>query len=270
MIKMLKYLLVLILLPAIIINLNAQVIQSDTTWNQLDNQGRKQGWWKKYYPDGPLMYKGFFKDDIPYGILKRYFETGELKAIMNHCPDGISVYAELFYMNGAPAAEGKYYQNQKDSIWKYYSYYSNTLTYTETYLKGQKEGLSSIYYQNGQVAELIDWKANKKHGPWLQFYEDSTLRLSSQYKNDELDGTYKIFNSSGKLMVMGQYVKNEPDGTWFYYDDEGQLKFELLYDKGKILNEDVLEDEVLKFMDEMEKTMGTIPEPDLENIVPDR
>lgn len=267
---MLKNQFILFFLLPVMINLNAQDIQPDTTWNQIDNQGKKQGWWKKSYPDGTLMYKGFFVNDIPQGIFKRYFETGGIKAIMNYHPDGINVYTWLFYMNGEPAAEGKYCNIQKDSIWHYYSYYSKTLTYTETYLKGQKNGLSTKYYTNGQVAELLDWKADMKHGDWFQFYEDSTLRLSSHYNNNELDGHYKIYNVYGKLVLDGQYVNNEPDGAWYYYDDDGQLKYELLYENGKVLNNEVLEQEALKFMEELEKNMGTIPEPDLENIVPER
>jgi antitoxin component YwqK of YwqJK toxin-antitoxin module len=267
---MLKYQLILVLLLSVIINLHAQDIKPDTTWNQLDNQGRKQGWWKKYYPDQTIMYVGFFKDDIPLGLFKRYFETGAIKAIMNYYHDGVTVYTKLFYMNGEPAAEGKYYKTKKDSIWRYYSYYSHSLTYTETYLDGLKNGLSAKYYENGKVAELMDWKLDMKHGDWFQFYEDSTLRLSSQYTNDELNGPYKVYNPAGILLVDGQYINNEPDGTWHYYDDEGQLKFELLYDNGKVLNGEVLEEEVKKFMEEMEKNLGTIPEPDLENIVPEK
>ena len=267
---MLKNQIILILLLPVIINLNAQDIHNDTIWNQLDNLGKKQGWWKKYYPDGTLIYKGFFKGDIPRGIFKRYFETGEIKAVMNYYPDGINVYTKLFYKNGELAAEGKYHNIQKDSIWMYYSYYSNTLTYTETYLEGQKNGLSTKYYTNGQVAELMNWKSDMKHGEWLQFYEDSTLRLSSHYTNNELDGPYSVYNAIGKLIITGQYINSKPDGTWHYYNNDGLLKYELLYDDGKVLNDSVLEEEAMKFIKELEKNLGTIPEPDLENIVPEK
>jgi len=262
--------LILILLLHLMMSLCAQEAINDTTWNQLDNQGRKQGWWKKHYPDGTIMYKGYFKDDMPGGLFSRYFENGETKALMDYYPDGISAYTRLFYMNGALAAEGKYVNTQKDSIWKYYSYYSQTLSYIETYSDGKKNGLSTKYYTNGQVAEYLDWKSDMKHGDWLQFYEDSTLRLSAHYTDNELDGPYRVYNAQSQLIIDGKYVQSRLDGTWQYYNDDGQLEYELYYENGKLLNDEVLEEKVMKFMEEVEKNLGTIPEPDLENIIPER
>ena len=36
--------------------------------NQIDNNGQKQGLWKKSYENGNLRYKGQFNNDIPIGI----------------------------------------------------------------------------------------------------------------------------------------------------------------------------------------------------------
>jgi antitoxin component YwqK of YwqJK toxin-antitoxin module len=268
--KMLKNQFVLILLLSVIINLNAQDIQNDTIWNQLDSQGRMQGWWKKYYSDGTPMYKGYFKDDVPYGTFIRYFENGETKAVMNYYPDDKTVYTRLFYMNGELAAEGKYVNTQKDSIWKYYSYYSQTLSYIETYSNGEKSGPSIKYYPGGQVAEYLDWESGMKDGEWLQFFEDSTLRLSAHYTHSQLHGPYKVYNANSQLVIDGQYDQNKPDGIWQYYNDDGQLDFELHYDNGELLNEEVLEERIMKRMEEIEKNLGTIPEPDLDNIIPER
>ena len=68
--------------------LHAQNNLADTIWNQLDPSGKKYGWWKKYYPDGTLMYKGFFNNDSPRGMLIRYFENGKKKALMEFSDDG--------------------------------------------------------------------------------------------------------------------------------------------------------------------------------------
>jgi antitoxin component YwqK of YwqJK toxin-antitoxin module len=249
--------------------IHAQNNPSDTIWNQIDPSGKKFGWWKKFYPNGNLMYKGFFENDLPKGMLIRYFENGKKKAVMEFSDNGKSAYSILFYMNGERAAEGKYVETLKDSTWKYYSYYTRTLSYVENYKSGLKQGPSMKYYDNGQVAEIINWEANMKQGKWFQYFEDGSLRLSSAYLNNEMDGPYKIFTSPGKLAIDGNYKAGEMDGTWLFYDEQGTREFELIYDNGKALNDTLLEEKSRKFIEDMEKNLGTIPEPDLENFIPE-
>src|SRR4030065_1527811 len=97
---MLKNFLIPIILLVITLHIPAQNILPDTTWNQIDQSGKKQGWWKKFYPDGTIMYKGFFVNNSPRGTFERYFENGKRKAVMHFSGDGKSVYAKFFYMNG--------------------------------------------------------------------------------------------------------------------------------------------------------------------------
>ena len=259
--------LILLLIPLYI---SAQNMPTDTIWNQFDQSGKKYGWWKKYYPDGTLMYKGFFVSDSPRGTLMRYFENGEKKAIMNFSDDGTSAWSTLFYMNGELAAEGKYEETLKDSTWNYYSYYTHTLSYVENYKAGQKSGPSMKYYDNGLVAEIIDWESNMKQGKWFQYFEDGSVRLSSSYLNDETNGLYKVYTSPGKLAIDGKYTNGNMDGKWTFFNEQGIIEYELLYDNGKALNDSIMEEKSIKFIEELEKNLGTIPEPDLENLVPEK
>jgi antitoxin component YwqK of YwqJK toxin-antitoxin module len=188
---------------------------------------------------------------------------------MHFSEDGKSAYSTLFYMNGELAAEGKYEGTLKDSTWKYYSYYSHTLSYVENYKAGGKSGPSMKYYDNGLVAEIIDWDSNIKQGKWLQYFEDGSLRLSSSFVSDKIDGHYKVFTSPGKVAIDGSYKEGNKDGKWIFYNDQGIIEYELLYDNGKALNDSILEEKSKEFIKELEKNLGTIPEPDLENFVPE-
>lgn len=51
-----------------------QAAVADTVFNQVDNNNLKQGHWKKYYKNGKVAYKGYFKDDKPRGVFLRYHE----------------------------------------------------------------------------------------------------------------------------------------------------------------------------------------------------
>jgi antitoxin component YwqK of YwqJK toxin-antitoxin module len=265
---MLRYNLILVAALTLSLNTIAQSLLPDTTWNQLDPSGKKQGWWKRYYPDGIIMYTGFFVNDSPRGTLKRYFENGKRKAIMQFSDDGKSSYARLFYMNGELAAEGKYLGTLKDSTWNYYSYYTRTLSLVENYRDGHKSGPVMKYYDNGTVAESVEWNSDVKNGKWFQYFEDGSLRLSSFYLNDKINGPYLVYTAPGILAIDGKYINGNMDGTWKFYNVNGNLEFELKYDNGTALNDSVLEEKSKKFIEDLEKNLGTIPEPDLENVAP--
>jgi antitoxin component YwqK of YwqJK toxin-antitoxin module len=265
---MLKNFLILITLILISYSISAQNMPPDTTWNQTDPSGKKQGWWKKYWPKGAVMYTGFFVNDSPRGTFKRYFENGKQKAVMHFTDDGKCAYASLFYMNGERAAEGKYLETQKDSTWNYYSYYSQTLSLVENWDNGKKDGPSIKYYDNGVVAEIIHWKSDMKHGKWLQYFEDGSLRLTSSYINDKIDGPYQVYTAPGQLAINGKYILGNMDGKWDFYNENGKLEYELFYENGKALNDSILEEKSRKFIEELEKNLGTIPEPDFENFFP--
>ena len=109
-----------------------------------------------------------------------------------------------------------------------------------------------------------------KYGIWLQYFEDGSLRLISSYANDKIDGPYQVYTAPGHLAIDGNYTLGNMDGKWDFYNENGDLEYQLFYDHGKALNDSILEEKLRKFIEELEKNLGTIPEPDFENIIPDR
>ena len=237
----------------------------DTLWNQTDDKGWKQGYWKKHYPNGELLYRGFFIDDKPSERMERFYDNGKIRARLDYSKDPGTTYATMYFKNGQPGAEGKYSNQARDSIWNFYSYYTATLSYQETYRMGKKEGPSKKFYPEGTKAELIYWEDDMKNGTWEQFYENSTLRLSSSYKMDQINGPYQIYNRDHILILNGSYKKGKMDGDWEFFDDQGNLYRVLSYLNGEILNEEELEKWAQDFIDKVEKDLGKIPEPDLNN-----
>jgi antitoxin component YwqK of YwqJK toxin-antitoxin module len=237
----------------------------DTVWNQTDALGQKQGHWKKQSLDGNLLYRGFFKDGKPVGKMERFYENGIRRAKLYY-PEGTDItYAEIYYKNGKLAASGKYLKMTKDSIWRYYSYYSGNLMYVETYEAGLKNGESVKYYPDGQIAEIMTWQMDMKQGPWKQFFEDSTIRLVSSHDMNKLHGRYQVYNRNHVLVLDGEYAHGKMDRTWHFYDDKGKEEHSLQYDRGTLLNNQELEEWAKQYMEEIEKNLGTIPEVDINN-----
>jgi antitoxin component YwqK of YwqJK toxin-antitoxin module len=237
----------------------------DTLWNQVDEQGRKQGFWKKEYPNGNRIYTGYFKDDKPAGKMLRYYDDGKLKAEMVFTGREGITYATLYFKNGQAGARGKYVMQQRDSTWSYYSYYTGTLSLHENYCMGRKCGPTRKYYPEGSLAEVIQWDNDLRQGKWQQYYEDSGLRLSAWYENGELEGPYRIFNRNSILVIEGTYKSGAMDGSWKFYDSDGTLEHELEYKNGIIQNREELDRWAREYMEQVDKDLGKIPEPDFDN-----
>jgi antitoxin component YwqK of YwqJK toxin-antitoxin module len=260
---MLKYFSILLFLLA---STHSFGSSKDTIWNQSDNQGRKQGYWRVTYENGKIKYQGFFKDNKPLGEMKKYYESGALKAIQEFTNDKKSK-VKLYYQNGVLAGEGNFIESEKDSIWKYYSYYDKTLILDEKYIKGVKEGYSRKYYVNGNIAEEILWHNNLKQGPWNQYYNDGTRKLSANYINDIRNGSFQTFYPGGKIETKGNFENNVMQGEWSYYDENGKVKTKIIYMNGVAKNADEIQKQDNEYFKLIDNNKGKFPEPDENNIL---
>ncbi|MCK4749060.1 MAG: hypothetical protein KAT15_18535 [Bacteroidales bacterium] len=93
------HLLLFSLLLVLLSTKGSSEVSPDTLWNQTDNQGRKQGHWKKSYPNGELMYRGFFRDDRPVGLMERFYDDGKLRAVLDYKGKTGTTYAIMYFRN---------------------------------------------------------------------------------------------------------------------------------------------------------------------------
>jgi antitoxin component YwqK of YwqJK toxin-antitoxin module len=241
--------------------------QTDTVFNQSDAQNLKQGWWKKSYPTGKLMYKGFFKDNKPVGEMFRYYETGALKASMVYDMNGEYASARLFYADGQVAATGVYYNSVKDSTWCYYSYYDHSLTTRETYSKGKRNGPRINYYYNGNPSEKITWVNDKKDGPWEQYFANNTLKLKAMYREGKLEGVFLVNYDSGKPYLKGGYKNDLREGEWIFFNEDGTTDMVLTYQAGVTPDTEKLDARQQELFRTIEENKGKFEEPDETNFL---
>jgi antitoxin component YwqK of YwqJK toxin-antitoxin module len=240
--------------------------QNDTL-NKTDENGLKQGYWLVKYDNGNTKYEGYFVNDKPSGMLKRYFEDGELKAEMNFISSD-SAYSTIYYPNGNKASEGSYVNSKKCGEWKYYSFYNTQLTSIETYNSNAKDGRSLTYYESGSIAEEKNFTNDVQNGIWKQFYESGNLKLSASYDNGILNGQYTVYYDNRLKYVDGRYKQGKMNGDWYYFDENGQIKFKAKYKNGTLLNEDELDDMERDFFKRMDENKGKFNEPTIEDVLP--
>lgn len=245
--------------------ISAQIVD---TVNQVDANGRKQGYWIKYFPNGKVMYRGTFKNDQPIGQMERFFEDGKPRATMIFSEDGNYSESTLFFENGKISAHGFYNGNIKDSIWTYYSYYTDQKVSSETYEMGVKNGPETVFYPNGEVSEIIPWKQNVKDGAWLQFFEDGKKKLEAKYQFNRVNGLYILYYPNGMFMVRGNFIDDRRNGKWLFYDEMGKIKYELNYEDGKPLEDSLLSERDEDYFKMIEENMGKFEDPTPEDFFP--
>ena len=142
-----RFLITISILLASALNVSAQ--------NQLDDQGRKSGRWIVDHPNGRSLYEADFFEGRPVGEMIRYYENGVIRARMVFDSSGVRSYTRMFFQSGDEAARGWYVNQQKDSVWTYFSPVDGSIRIREPYEVGKLHGIVRKYYSNGQVLSLI-------------------------------------------------------------------------------------------------------------------
>ena len=99
------------------------------------------------------------------------------------------------------------------------------------------EGISTWYYENGQVAKIQEFKNNIPNGKLLFYYEDGVLKAEGNYVNGEFDGYYAEYFPSGKVYGESTLKNGVFNGNYKMYFSEDKLKFDVNYIDGKVEGE---------------------------------
>jgi len=239
------------------------LLSQENPVNQLDEHGRKTGYWITFYPGGKVKYEGYFVNDMPVGEFKRYYPGGILQAEMIYSEDSGSAYARLYYENGKPAAEGRYLDKNKDSTWNYYSMFDGQLIMKENYKEGRREGESLKFYSNKNVSERIVFVNDERNGVWEQFFSDGTLRLRGHYQNNNREGEFNSWTGNGNPSISGHYYNGVMHGRWTYYDEKGEVEIVVEYNNGIMIPDKEYEKKQDEFSRRVQESIGNYSEPEL-------
>lgn len=213
------------------------IAQSSTSINRKDKDGNKVGTWKAFYPEGSVRYVGQFEKGIPVDTFFYYFPAGELQTLMIH-RDAKTAYAKMYYSTGDIMAEGKYYEQKKDSIWQTYG--ANGVLVTKGgYINGAKFGSWETYYTNGKLAELVNYNDDIEIDEYRSYYDNGNVLEETQYVNGFLEGVSTFYDQNGKKIVKGIYKKSRRDGKWIYYNSNGTVDKIVEYKEGKSLDKNL-------------------------------
>lgn len=85
-------------------------------------------------------------------------------------------------------------------------------------------------YRNGTIKSKGALVNGKKHGLWLFYNEDSSVRAEYLYYQDSLYGRYiGYFEEGGDTLIIGNYVNGLEHGEWKSFYGNNLLAIKAYY-----------------------------------------
>ena len=209
-----------------LISLLFSVLHAQTEYNKLDAKGMKHGIWKGVYEESKRpRYQGTFEHGKEVGVFQFFDDTqkGDVIATREFNSKDNSAYTVFYDQNKNKVSEGKVINKLFEGEWKYYHYASPAVMTTENYKNGKLEGVRTVYFLNGKVAEQITYVNNLKQGAYKKYTENGIVLEESNFKNNEYDGLAIFRNDSGIVVSKGMFTKGLKTGTWEVFEN-GKLE----------------------------------------------
>jgi antitoxin component YwqK of YwqJK toxin-antitoxin module len=194
---------------------------SQGVYNKLDEKGNKNGPWKGVYQDTKNpKYEGTFEHGKEVGTFT-FFDNTKTKTVVatrEFNPKDNSAYTIFYDQLKNKVSEGKVVNKLYEGQWKYYHKASKAIMTIENYNKGKLEGLRSVFYASGKIAEETMYKNDLKNGAYKRFTETGIIIEESNYKNNEFDGL-AIFRDAddGTIVSKGKFVNGKKAGIWQFF-----------------------------------------------------
>jgi uncharacterized protein len=207
---------------------------------------------------GNIIFSGYYKNDIPVGIhrkfdhqgnvinayiynnsgikigegiitregkkegpWKNYFQNGTISSIGNYKNNLRTGSWKFYYDEGKIEQEGKYKNDKEDGLWKWY-YLAGSIKTEDEFNEGKEEGLFTEYDTLGNVITNGSYFDGQKEGEWT--YKVGDYSEKGKYVGDLKDGKWQAFYKDGKLFYEGLYIQGTPDGEHDFYYPNGKLK----------------------------------------------
>ena len=198
---------------------------SQTDYNKLDSNGKKHGVWKGLYTESKRpKYEGTFEHGKETGLFSFFDDTKAIKVIATrefNLKDN-SAYTIFYDQKGNKVSEGKVVNKLFEGQWTYYHQNAKTIMTTENYSKGKLQGLRTVFYGSGKVAEEIMYKNDLKQGLYKKYTEKGIVLEESYFSNDAYNGLAIFRDSNGDIASQGTFSKGKKIGIWQFYQ-KGKL-----------------------------------------------
>jgi antitoxin component YwqK of YwqJK toxin-antitoxin module len=99
---------------------------------------------------------------------------------------------------------------------------------------GQQNGKTE-FYDNGQVKVQVT-PTGDNTAMVKKFDEQGRLVETGAWENGYKNNTWVSYDADGNIAVIGNFENGVRNGNWLVFDGTGKVKYEIMYDKNRIVN----------------------------------
>lgn len=198
----------------------------------VDDQGRKQGTWKEFYPTGELKSKGDYKDNLKIRKWEYYFIDGKIEQVGNYLRGRAEGEWTWFYPNKQILRQEEYVDGFRDGPFVEYSDTGSVIT-KGGFIEGLRDGF--WIYQLNDYREEGNYFDGLRTGEWTHYekIEGKEMTIfSGNYENGLENGVHVYFYKNGQEKRRGKYLGGKKEGIWDYLDERGKKIISIEYASG--------------------------------------
>ncbi|WKK64806.1 toxin-antitoxin system YwqK family antitoxin [Lutimonas zeaxanthinifaciens] len=193
--------------------------------NQMDEEGKRHGLWRKYYNNNRVRYSGTFEHGKEVGVFKYYSASNsDFPIIVKEFESKSDLAKVSFYTpKGVLESEGMMRGKLREGKWLFYHPDGKSIMSEENYVNGKLEGDYKTFYLSGEPTEIAAYKNGLLHGNYKKYSIKGFLYQDFNYANGKLNGMAVFYSrKSGDLIKKGPFKDDLRVGTWENYVD-GEL-----------------------------------------------
>lgn len=263
--------------------------------NKIDEKGQRQGYWiikgdmikdPAYKPENKVE-EGRYKDNRKEGLWKKYWPNGKLRSQINYAAGKPSGEYQLFYENGQTEEHGFWSSNKNTGDFKRFYDNGNPQQHFIFGENGKRNGVQKYYHENGKLAMEVNIVNGNESGLMRRYNPDGTLIEEKIFDNGVLKETKNIapakpvaspvkdpydktvgspskvtndktnaadtfkpngfntlYNQNGDVTQSGEFKNGKLyNGKWYRYNNDGLLIRVEIYRNGTCIGNGVLSDE---------------------------
>lgn len=202
--------------------------------------GRK-GIWMFYFENGNKESEGNFENGKRDGKYISYFTTGKINSeelFANDKNEGLRI---VNHENGNPKFKGNYTSGKENGLFVFYN--SEGIKINESnYIDGEKNGKEVLFDKTGNKIQEYDLKNKIKNGVEKEYYSNGKLKAERNFKMGINHGKAKTYYESGKLEVEIEAQNGKKHGLMITYFENGRIKYKANFDTTSLAENNLIGD----------------------------
>jgi len=137
------------------------------------------------------------------------------------------------HASGQMKAEGYMLdEGLRDGLWSIW-HENGPMRAKGQFKNGKGEGLWFHWEEDGKLGATGKWTQGRRHGRWADWYENGARKSEGQLKNGKREGLWTYWHENGVQQAEGPFVLDRREGAWTFWDEDRDVKAAGMYAEGQ-------------------------------------